>query len=401
MWMQISAIAVKELKLLVRDPGGLLLLFALPALFIVVLSVSLRGTFSSNEADRLIILGVDERRGVAGTAVFDGIEATGRFTVLREVGGRNLDARTAEALVARGEHRMAVIVPEGADAAIALRRAARIDLVVDPALSLETAMAVRGVVLSVVHGATVAGVLRRGGVLGTGETASDFLARKGLAVELRNSGPGRGKVLPNSVQQNVPGWTIFALFWITQILALSIIDERTSGAFARLLVAPLSLGVYMVGKVVPFLVVNLVQAVLMFGIGVVLLPLFDCPRLEIANPIGLTALTVAISLVAIGFGLVMASLSTASFLVASVSASVLVVMTAMGGIMVPKFIMPVAMQRASWFVPHGWALEGYLDILVRGKGAIDVLPHVGVLLGFAAACFVFAAWRMARIQRQG
>ena len=85
----------------------------------------------------------------------------------------------------------------------------------------------------------------------------------------------------------------------------------------------------------------------------------------------------------------------------AVSASALVVMSVIGGIMVPKIVMPEAMQTASWFVPQGWALEGYLDLLVRGRGAADVLPHAGVLLAFAAAAFAAAGVRMARMRREG
>ena len=69
--------------------------------------------------------------------------------------------------------------------------------------------------------------------------------------------------------------------------------------------------------------------------------------------------------------------------------------------MVPKLVMPEAMQTASWFVPQGWALEGYLDLLVRGRGVRDILPHAGVLLGFALVSFAASAVRMSRIRREG
>jgi ABC-2 type transport system permease protein len=97
----------------------------------------------------------------------------------------------------------------------------------------------------------------------------------------------------------------------------------------------------------------------------------------------------------------MASLSRTTLLAASVSASALVVMSVLGGIMVPKIVMPEGMQTASWFVPHGWALEGYLDLLVRGRAVGDVLPHAAVLLAFAVAAFAAAGIRMARMRREG
>jgi len=398
----VAAIASKDLRLLLRDPGGLLMLFALPALFIAVLSVSLRGAFSSSEeASRIAVLVSYEEGDRAGKMVYDGLAAAGHFQLRREIDGERLTAKSATSLVRSGEYRIAVIVPKGAQDALALRGAAKVRLVVDPALSPEIALAMENAVKNLAYLGTMGGLLARERLLEKDEAPKAFLEREGISVELETATERGGDVLPNSVQQNVPGWTIFAMFWISQILAISIINERTSGVFTRLLVAPLSLGHYTLGKLLPYLAVNLVQAVIMFGIGVYVLPYLDCPRLEIENVPALALITFAVSLVAIGFGFLIASLSRSSLLVASISAAAIIVMTALGGIMVPKFIMPGAMQTLSWFVPHGWALEGYLDVLVRGRGVIDILPHVGALLGFAAVSFGVGALRLRRIHREG
>lgn len=398
----IAAIAVKDLRLLLRDPGGLLMLFALPALFIVVLSVSLRGAFSSTEEEDRIAVLVSCREGDAACDMLhDGLAASGHFRLVRALDGGRISAGRAAALVRDGEYRVAIVVPAGADRALALEAPARVRLVVDPALSPEVALALENAVRNLAVLGTAGGLLARGRLLEKGETPKELLERKGLSVGLETSAPRGDEALPNSVQQNVPGWTIFAMFWISQILAISIINERTSGAFTRLLVAPISLAHYAAGKLLPYLLVNLAQAVAMFAIGVYALPHLGCPRLGIENVPALALLSLSVSLVAVGFGFLIASLSRSSLLVASLSAAAIIVMTALGGIMVPKFIMPGAMQTASWFVPHGWALEGYLDVLVRGRGLVDVLPHAGALLAFAAAGFGIGAWRLARIHREG
>jgi hypothetical protein len=53
-----------------------------------------------------------------------------------------------------------------------------------------------------------------------------------------------------------------------------------------------------------------------------------------------------------------------------------------------------AMQHLCWLVPQGWALEGYLDVLVRGAPARQVLGHAAAILGFGAACTAAALLRM-------
>ena len=122
-------------------------------------------------------------------------------------------------------------------------------------------------------------------------------------------------------------------------------------------------------------------------------------QLVIKNEPALALLTVTISYTAIGFGIMMASLSKTVFLSASVSASVLIIMTAIGGIMVPRFVMPDVMQKMSLFVPHGWALEGYLSVLVRNQTVAEILPHAGALALFGTCFILFAIVRLHRLNR--
>jgi len=215
----------------------------------------------------------------------------------------------------------------------------------------------------------------------------------GLRVEARRASRGR-EIRPTSVQQNVPGWTIFGLFWIAQILALSLIMERQSGAYARIRVAPVSLASYLTGKAAAYLGVNVVQAVLMMGMGVWILPLLGAPPLVIPDLPSTALVTLATSLCAISLGLCIASLTRSAFAAASVSATLLVIMTALAGIMVPKFVMPGFMQAITLAVPQGWALDAYHDILVRNLGVRAVLPEIAALLAFTAAFLSVALWRL-------
>ncbi len=225
---------------------------------------------------------------------------------------------------------------------------------------------------------------------------SDDANQRGLRVEQAYmtlmGGPS-----PTSVQQSVPGWTIFALFWIVQTLAVTMMRERLSGVFRRILVSPIPLWKYIIGVMLPYFGVNIVQAVLMFGIGVFLLPLFGCPTLQITNIGALAIVTVGVSMAALSMGLLMASLSRTLFFAASASAIMILIMAIMGGIMVPRVIMPGFMQELGFLVPHAWALDGYQDVLVRGQSVVDVLDTFGVLMAYAVGFFFLAVIRFRRI----
>ncbi|MEO6324425.1 MAG: ABC transporter permease [Thermoanaerobaculia bacterium] len=206
----------------------------------------------------------------------------------------------------------------------------------------------------------------------------------------RMFGPERAGV-PNVVQHNVPAWTLFGLFFISQQIASSLLEEKKLGTFRRLQVAPISRPELLIGKLVPFFLVNLAQVVTMFAAGALLLPLLGAPRLAIgSHPFALMAITVAASLAASGLGLLIASLAKTTEQIGGLGSMLVVTMAALGGVMVPRMAMPQSMQTVGLLTPHAWALTAYQDVLVKGAGLVAVLPAVAVLLGFATAFFAVA-----------
>ena len=81
-----------------------------------------------------------------------------------------------------------------------------------------------------------------------------------------------GVVLPNPIQQTVPAWSLFGMFFILIPLTNSMIRDRRSGVFKRLLSFPVRKWQLVVGKVLPFLVINILQFAIMFLVGYGLLP---------------------------------------------------------------------------------------------------------------------------------
>ena len=63
------------------------------------------------------------------------------------------------------------------------------------------------------------------------------------------------------------------------------------------------------------------------------------------------------------------------------------VMAMMGGCWYPVELFPDAVRSAVQVLPTYWAMQGLLDVVLRGQGLAAVLPNVGILLGFAAVFF--------------
>jgi len=425
---QILATTWKDLKILLKDSGGLATLFLMPVMFIFVMTLALGGLFSDGGDNPTEILVVNDDTGTIGAQIVEGLQATEGFAVETEWDGAALTRARAEALIADQERSIAVIIP--ADFSDTIQRSvfdtptdetpqkAQIDLVVDPALSSQFVGPVKGTLTGLSQQALMTGVAPRGIDLfldQIDQTAGASLpteTRESLREQALRSTAGGGitgsvvevvqmqpagmeiEQFPNSVQQNVPGWTLFGVFFISQTLATSLLEEKKVGTFRRLLVAPMSRAALLLGKLTPFLIVNLVQIVLMFAVGVFIMPLVGAPKLELGpHPEALILISLAISLAATGLGLLIAALAKTAEQIGGLGSLLVVTMAALGGVMVPRFVMPDFMQTVGLITPHAWALTAYQDVLVRGYDVARILPEVAALMGFAVVFFGVALWR--------
>jgi ABC-2 type transport system permease protein len=188
---------------------------------------------------------------------------------------------------------------------------------------------------------------------------------------------------PTATQQNVPAWIVFAMFFVTIPIATLFITERNDGTFARLKAMNSSKFILFFSKVVPFMVINQLQLILMILVGIFLVPLFGGDALEVdINFLALFIISLSISFGAIGFALFLASIMKTIEQASTIGALSAVIMGAVGGIMVPKLVMPPLMQSMTMLSPMSWGLEGMLDVFVRKLGVEAVLYESVVLILF-------------------
>jgi len=226
------------------------------------------------------------------------------------------------------------------------------------------------------------------GLGGSAPTAADLV----LADRL-GAGPR-----PSAVQHNVPAWLVFGMFFVVAALGSLFVEERRCGALARLRSMGVGVGLLLTAKALPYLAVNLLQALLMLAVGVWLMPALGSQGLSLQG-VDLAALALAlaaISAAAVGLGLLLATLMRSSAQALAIGPLANVLMAACGGIMVPTFVMPAAMQTLARLSPMNWALEALLTVLVRGGHAAQLLPQLLPLAALALFSFAAAAlvlWR--------
>ena len=384
------------------------------------MSFSLDGVFEAGSRIRpLEIAVVDRDRGLLSREILSDLKAVEGIILVEEVKGVPLTAESAEELVRRGSYPLALLMPEGFSTRARMPAAnpadqATVTFIQDPGTNARILSGVKGTVQGIILRRTLLAALpeRLGKALAAAGApfsaaaspppqgmASPFI-EEWLAKAIRENGgrpeisflsrppegstPGR---LPSVTEQNVPAYTIFGVFFIVLTLASSFMQERKEGTFQRLLCAPLAKSVLLAGKLLPYLLVNLVQIAVMFGVGILFF------GMKLGNPTALLLVSLALALAANGLGLLVASLGKTEAQVNGLSVFLAITLGALGGMMVPAYIMPGPMKTLSLFTPHAWALAGYQDVIVRGMGVAQVLPETGILLLFAASFFLFALSR--------
>jgi len=68
--------------------------------------------------------------------------------------------------------------------------------------------------------------------------------------------------------------------------------------------------------------------------------------------------------------------------------------------MVPRMLMPPALQTVSEWSPMGWALDGMQSVFLGDPDAAFILPRAGLLAAFAALCLLISWWPLGRTSRR-
>lgn len=416
---QIFAIAVKELKILCKDWEALALLFAMPMFFIVVMSFALEGVYGAGGKNHPIkLLVVNQDPGPQAKEAITDLRQLEGLTLIEEDKGLPLNIDKAEQLIRTRKYPLALVFREDFSDRIVQgtkasdEKRASVSLMVDPAMNQQMVAPLQGAIKGLLERRALLAQLPQRIKEASSRLPGSFFDLHPLAQEIQKQFEKRfsardvmdketeGVVFeiispiglesgrwPTVIEQNVPACAIFGVFFIVLTLASSFIQERKDGTFQRILTSPLSKGTLFIGKLVPYYLLNLIQIALMFLVGVVIF------GMNLGNLPALVLVSMALSLSANGLGLLVAAFGKTEAQVNSLAVLLAITLGALGGMMVPTFIMPEYLKTLSLFTPHAWALAGYHDIIIRGLGTKDILNEMFVLLGFASIFFVIALWR--------
>jgi ABC-2 type transport system permease protein len=413
---------------LIRDRGALLLSFALPAAFFLVFAmIFVGGTGEGNGASPTVrvALGAEDPEEPATRNLLAAIAAEGALIPVDEDGdvaeeggppilapdsvrelvrGGDADAglivRSAGGLLpqalfsAPGEGETALILVEDPARAVAaqvlagLTQKALFTALPAQALELGVSSFEQFVApLSSEQRESFEGVLReleQQEGAGAGEAGSPLDLNQLFATETVAGTDDSGET--GSLAAYYAGaiavlFMLFASFGGASLLH----DELDRGILDRVLAGPGGLAPLLTGKLLYLVVVGSLQVLEIYLLAWLL---YGVPF--VGRGFGFAITTLATAFACAGIGLLLVAACRTKAQAAAVSTIAILLASALGGSMVPRFLMPDWMRSVGWLTPNAWAIEAYNKIFWLGEPVSALAAPVAVLVGFGAVSFLIA-----------
>ena len=384
------------------------LIFIMPLALVIVMALVQDAPFRDYQEIKLEVLFIDEDQDSLSAKVMEAFQASPNVVLVQKH-----DTTEAKKLVQAGKFKAAIVVPKSASADLRRKTkqlitsvfsnfgfpaeidstqlpAINIKIFFDPAIKSNYKQALSGSVEKIAATVQTEWVLDElQQQLSEGkEEAPKKIAidvSKIMRVDQRFASENKYQgLMLNSVQHNVPAWTMFAMFFILYPLAGNFIKEREEGSMLRLRLISGSQWPVISGKFGFYFLICLVQFLLMIAVGIYIMPLLGLTKLVLgSNPLGILITACSVAMAATGYGVLIAVYFRTAQQALSFGSVSVVILSAIGGVWVPIYVMPEILQTVSRFSPMSWGLESFNDLFLRQASIRAILPNVLRLVGFA------------------
>jgi ABC-2 type transport system permease protein len=410
---QLLAMVRKDLQLFLTDRRAVIMSFVVPIAIASFFGSIFSGTNSSQPA-RIAVAIVDQDDSTISRLVLAGAEADKNLRISTST------VDEARDLVKRGKISVGVVIPKGfgeraGQAFFGNGEKPPLDVLYDPSRNIEVAM-VRGIMtehimqavsremfggeqgralvqktLPQIEASTMPDDQKRA-LVDMLKSVNSLYNRPGADADA-NRGP-RGITMPYTVHEQAvtsgdnvayngyahsfAGMGIQFLLFAAANLGIEILLERQLGLWRRLRSAPVSRVTLLGGKMASMTIVCLMTLLVSFTFAVIVFGV----RIQ-GSLLGFLGISVACSIMAASFGLLIAALGKTPAATRGVTTLAVLMMVMLGGAWVPTFIFPQWLQQLTVIVPARWAVDGLDAMTWRGIGLAGAVAPMAVLLGFA------------------
>ena len=415
--MSVWSITIKDLQVFIKDRGALVMLFLLPFVFIIVFAlIGQNVDLSGGSSVELVPLPVvnDDPQGQAAQEFLAALQDTGKIQISVE------EAAVIEQRLNTSQLEYALYIPADFSTSLAEGSQTTLRLRLHPYYAQAPVMTVERAISRATREYLMMVYLNKGleqmaDMQAASPDASDTfsqdriqqqVAMQKAAAEQRPlirvvetvpaaADEAQNKVdIPELGQTTVVGMAVLFVFLAAQSTAQSFFKEKRLGSFRRLMAAPLSKSSLLAGKLLPNLILSLVQIAVILLTGGFLIQLLGATPLNLSSdPLGLVVASLTIALCSTRLGIFIAAIAKTENQVGGLSSVILFMAGLLAGSFVPVFLFPEGIEKLARFVPHYWANQAYYGLIFRGQTLTGIWPDIAALLVFTLVFFLIGLWR--------
>jgi ABC-2 type transport system permease protein len=402
-------IALKDLKIFVKDRQSVFFFIVFPFLFIILFNFLLGGVGSEDERLELHLV----TREASGSLSYQIIGAMETLDEARLGPGEPVivwdrDYDAARRAVEEGEMAGFIAFPADFTRALASGSGTQLEVFADAgnanaraALNgLAAAIASQIGTHQVIINASVA-LMVEGGTIPS-DAASINQAVQQIMAEMFAAGAAgaeapflafRTEEVGNVEAENpanyvIPGYLVMFVFFAAVITAEAIVRERQNNTLERLLASSVRRESLLGGIYSGIAIRGLIQIVIFWVFGILIF------HVDLGlSPLAVIILSLLMVIMSSAFALMLATLVRTQRSAGSLGVITALVLAPLGGCWWPFFLYPDWLQNIARITPHAWATSGFNKLMVFGADFGAAVPNMLALLGFAVVFGVIAIWR--------
>lgn len=183
----------------------------------------------------------------------------------------------------------------------------------------------------------------------------------------------------------VPGYLVMFVFFAAAIASVDIIRERNNHTLERMLANAVKKESILAGTYLGGVFRGLVQIAIFWTVGILAFHIY----MGIA-PWAVILLSILVVLMSAAFSVMLATIVRTERSASALAVLCSLALAPLGGCWWPLFIDPKWLQFVAKFTPHGWANEGFNQLMLFGATASDVTWQMVALVGFTLAFITIA-----------
>lgn len=367
-------IAAKDLKIFFADRRGMILTFAVPIALITLFAFAFGGARGSDEPDPLKLVIADLDKTETSKKLIANLDSLEEFVVI------NATADSAENLVTKGKKPAALFVLKGTEDSINAGRMPAFELRYDQGQGPEVGI-LEGALIANLNEISGEFLMKSMSAKMPPDSMMQFMPKQSNAsngVTIRETPLVKEKESPVGLIHAVAGTAIMMLLFSVTGMGSAMLEEKQEGTLKKLMMAPIKPSSILLGKVISVNVISILQLIVMFIYGWLMF------GLDILGHLPATFIMIVCTAFACSaFGVFLVSIAKSKAQVQGLSTLIILTMSAIGGSMIPSFIMPAFMQKLSVFSVNYWGIQGFYDVYWRELALTDAtfLTRVAVLIG--------------------